>query len=319
MLIDTIFSCEDFAMLEREYKAGKFPKALLLSCKDKMYLEEFAKAVSILVLDGKGNTSGQNASKVLVNSHPDVKIYPTKDKLLVADSEEIVDESFIKPIFADKKLFIIRDIDNSMESAQNKLLKVVEEPSKNVYMIITCTNPELVLPTIRSRCNKVELKRLPYEICRQLLSSNNSSVKELAIALSDGQIGKASELVKIRNLEEIANASVGVITKLKTSKQVLAHAKKLLGFKERLQLELEIIAQAVEDLIKIKAGKGAAIKLAAYRDELESVADEYSVRALCEISLLLDKVAKERTLNVNVSLILENLLLNILEVKYLCK
>ena len=72
-------------------------------------------------------------------------------------------------------------------------------------------------------------------------------------------------------------------------------------------------------MIKIKAGKIDTIKLKMFEQELKFSASEYTIRALCEIAFRLDEVVKERTYNVNQVLFLENFLLNILEVKYLCK
>ena len=57
----------------------------------------------------------------------------------------------------------------------------------------------------------------------------------------------------------------------------------------------------------------------AYLNELDEVASEYSVRALIEIARKVDMAIKEKTYNVSINLILENLLLGILEVKYLCR
>ena len=316
MIIEAIAKTDSFKMLAKESANGTFPKALLLIGKDKFFLHEFAKAVSMLILDGKVDAQSENAQKIMAGAHPDVKSYPLKDKLLVADSEEIVEESFIKPIFADRKVFIIHDIDNSMESAQNKLLKVVEEPSKNVYMIITCTAPDMVLPTIRSRCNKVEVGRLVDEEVRKLLPRADEELAELVLAVAEGQVGKAQAYAKMRNFEELCKDCLEVFTKMKASKDVLAHAKKLLSYKDQTSLILQVLALVVEDLLKIKSHIEPRLP---YKEQLSAVTGDYTVRALCEITALLDKVAKEKQYNVNMTLAIENLLLNILEVKYLCK
>ena len=316
MLIDSIVGSESFNILKKENEKGSFPKALLLKGKDKLFLREFAKAVAILILDGSVDLTTENAQKVLAGAHPDVKSYPLKDKLLVSDSEEIVDESFVKPIFADKKVFLIHDIDNSMDSAQNKLLKVVEEPSKNVYMILTCTSPDMVLPTIRSRCNKLEVGRLTDEEVQKLLPRLDDETLSLVLAVAEGQVGKAESYAKMRNFVALCNDCLNVFTKMKSSKDVLAHAKKLLSYKEQTMLVMQVCALIVEDLIKIKSHTKPKLP---FKEELVSVSGDYTIRALCEIATLLDKVAKEKQYNVNMTLAVENLLLNILEVKYLCK
>lgn len=311
-LFELIKSTKDFAMLEKEAASGNLSQAILLQSQDTFYASEFAKILAMLILDESACGNCENCQKVLASSHPDVKKYPLKDKLLVSDSEEIVSESFVKPIFADKKIFIIENIDSSTDSAQNKLLKTLEEPSKNVYLILTCKSIDMVLPTIRSRCNKIGLS---------LLDKNNISGfvnDSLALSLCEGMIGKAVELSKKDNLEEIFENALSVVCKMKNSKEVLFYANKILDKKGDAKLALEIIALALEDLMKIKSGQKNLVRLN-NSSELEEVASEYSVRALCEISFLLDKLLKEKAYNTNFTLAVENFLLNILEVKYLCR
>lgn len=314
MLIDYILQEENFLTLKRERQKGTFPKSLLLCGKDKLYLYEFARACALLLVDDKLDLKSEAAQKTMLGANPDVKIYPQKDKLLVSDSEEIVDESFIKPIFSQNKIFIVREIENSMDSAQNKLLKVVEEPSNNVYLILTTTNLELVLPTIRSRCNKLELGKLSDTVIEKELAFKGEP--STILALADGSLGRAQELAKMKNLEALCQDAVGVFAEMKSSKQVLSQAKSLLSSKN-VSLILEIFSQIVEDLINIKCKR--EVRLFAYKSQLSAAQGEYTLRALCEISNLINKANKELMYNVNSTITLENLLLNILEVKYLCK
>lgn len=318
-LLDIVFENKDFLRLKEEANKDKLAKAVLLISKDSDYLSSFADALSMLIFDGQACKECENCKKVISNSHPDLKKYPIKDKLLVADSEDIVNESFIKPIFANKKVFIINNIDNSMESAQNKLLKVLEEPTKNVYMICTCSNIDKVLPTIRSRCNKIELGKVDASAFYNLVSKESSSKAQLAFAVSDGMIGNALRFIKQKNFEDICLTALAVICDMKKSSQVLEYSKKILAFKDDVVMLIEVISILIEDLLKIKSGQKNIVKMQAYLNELDEVASEYSVRALIEIARKIDMAIKEKTYNVSINLILENLLLGILEVKYLCR
>lgn len=317
MLENIVKASENFKELAKEYSNNKLSSSILLISKDTFFAQQFARVLSMLVFDGKACLDCENCKKVMADAHPDLKIYPSKDKLVVAESEEIVMESFIKPIFASKKVFIIRSIDEALDSAQNKLLKVLEEPQKNVQFILTCSNQEKVLPTIRSRCTKIDLKKLDDQTILSVLSGGEQA--RLALELADGQIGRAITLEKKKNLKSLADDSVAIITKMKNSKQVLSFSKKLQDYKEDFNLILEIIAFCISDMLKIKAGQADKVKLKSYCKDLQSVKDEYTIRALCEIASLLDSAIKEKTYNVNLALALENFLLNILEVKYLCK
>lgn len=314
MLKDEIIKTSDFLALRKECESDKLSKSMLFISKDNLYSFEFCKAVACLIFDGKFDGTTENNQKVYADAHPDLKIFPLKDKIIVADAQEIVSESFIKPIFAEKKIFIIKNIDEAMEVAQNKLLKILEEPPHNVYFLLTCSNIDKVLPTIRSRCIKTELKRLDDDTIKKLIHGFGD--EELAISVCDGMIGKALDLCKRKDFTSLCKDAVSVLTKMKSSKEVLVYSKKLQAYKD--DLIFEILSVAISDLLKIKAGK-KDIRLSSFEYELEFVASEYTVRALCEIAFLIDGVVKEKFYNVNATLTLENFLLNILEVKYLCK
>lgn len=315
-LDDIILTSQDFLSLKEEIERGSISKSILLFSKDNVYASNFAKMLAVLLLNDGKLQENENYLKVNVNSHPDVKIYPTKEKLLVADSQDIVMEAYIKPIFADKKVFIIKNIDLSMESAQNKLLKILEEPPQNVYFILTCASASLVLPTIKSRCNKIELSKPSISQIKEMFSSSENL--NLVSALSDGLIGKAEMLSNKRNLKELFEAVLSIITNMKTSKQVLFFSSKINAFKENFNLIIEILSLIIEDLLLLKAGK-QNIRFKDYKSALMQVEGDYTVKAICEIQNLLNKAVKEVYYNANTTVVLENLMLNILEVKYICR
>ena len=316
-LEDVIAESKDFNLLCDEIKLSKAPKSLLLICRDGDYAFNFAKLLSISFVNDGVFEKNDHFKKLQAGTHPDVKIYPTKEKLLVSDSEEITFESFVKPISADKKIFIIRNIDNSMEAAQNKLLKILEEPPKGVIFILTCQNSNLVLPTIRSRCYKKELGKLPTNKIEELLLNKNQSLTISAI--SDGYVAKAINLDNTQNFEQIFNLSLSILTKMDNSKQILNYSKQVSAYKEHINLIIEILLLILEDLLILKTGEKNLIHLTQYSSFLEDKCESYTIKSICEIQKLLDNASKTLNFNTNFSIVIENLLLDILEVKYLCR
>ena len=76
---------------------------------------------------------------------------------------------------------------------------------------------------------------------------------------------------------------------------------------------------ALEDMLAIKAGKTNLVKLKNYEAQLKDKLENYTARAICEIQKLLDEASRHIAYNTNITLVIENLLLDILEVKYICK
>ncbi len=310
---EIIESADEFQRLKNEVQRGEVSKTILLLSKDEEYSFAFARHLAQLIFDGKIDKTSDNYLKVESFSHPDLKIYPSRDKLFVGDSEEIVYESSVKPIFADKKIFIIKNIESSMESAQNKLLKTLEEPQENVYFILTCSNIDALLPTVRSRCDKRVLNKVSDSIIKQYYAKS-----DLLIELCEGNIGRAEKLSQMQNLDEIFQNTLNVIVKLKSSKDVLYYAKPLTEEYGNVDLIISILSMLIEDLLFIKI-EGKCKHFKGAESQLQAVSGEYSIKALIEITKKIGQALKELSYNCNNVVVIENLLLNLLEEKYLCK
>lgn len=259
------------------------------------------------------NESSAEYIRVKNGADIDIKVYPkNKEKLLVSDSNEIVSEVYIKPAVHEKKVFIIKNIDVSTEQAQNKLLKVLEEPPKNVYFLLSCTDDN-ILPTIKSRCQTVTLEKLGEEDFKALCKN------PLAGMISEGYVGLYEQYAKMPNLDEVVDTAVKLVTELKNSAQVLKFSSKLSAFKDEIRLIFKIYTLCLEDLIKIKTEKEDLCVLKTYIEALRSVESEFSINAICEINSLISDFMHRRESNVNEQVAVDNLLLKILEVKYICK
>ena len=244
----------------------------------------------------------------------DVKVFPKNgQKLLVSDANEIVSECFVKPVNLPKKIFIINNIDVSTDEAQNKLLKVLEEPPKGVYFLISAKSEERVLPTIKSRCDKIKINPLSKEEIEKVC------LDELACVLGGGYIGQTLALARNESLAQVAKFAVSLLTELKSSKQVIKFSKTFLDLQGFVDIILKVLCMGIEDIIKLKCESEDLVSLEMYKKDLKEVEPEFSVEALCEISKLISKFIEKKEFNTNLTVAVDNLLLKMLEVKYLCK
>ena len=291
--------------------------SLLFYCEDDK-TSEVTLILTALMLNYKTyalmNENSAEYKRVLNGADLDIKIYPkNKEKLLVSDSNEIVDEVFIKPTNKENKVFIIENIDLSTTEAQNKLLKVLEEPPKNVYFLISAKQADRVLPTIKSRCDKITIEKLPLSEIEKVCKN------PLACMLCEGYVGKADELSKNSNLNEIVDFAVSLVCDLKNSAQVLRFSKHFQELKGDIDLILKIYSFCLEDMLKIKTEIKDYCLMKMFLPKIESVESEFSVQAICEILNLITFFRKKLEFNANLSVAIDNLLLKILEVKYICK
>ncbi len=306
-----------FKKLEEKKQSGMFLSATMFFCEDEK-TSELLLILTALMLNYKVyqlfDENSAEFQRVLKDADLDIKVYPkNKEKLLVSDANEIVEETFVKPVNLDNKIFIINNIDQSTEQAQNKLLKVLEEPPKNVYFLISCSAEDKVLPTIKSRCDKITVEKLDASELEKVCHN------PLAVALAEGYVGKALYLASKKNLSEIVDFAISLISEMKNSGQVLRFSKSFLDFSDEIELILRAYATGLEDIIKIKTEKENLCLLKEYLPVLKSVENEFSVMAICEIEKLIERFMEKMRFNANLSVTIDNFLLNVLEVKYLCK
>lgn len=318
MSITEIIKNQDFFKnIIEKHEKGLLLNALLFFCED----QETSKATLVLTalmleynVFELFNENSAEYQRILSGVDLDIKVYPKNgEKLLVADSNEIVSEAYIKPVNLKNKIFIINNFDVSTDEAQNKLLKVLEEPPKNVFFLISAKSEERVLATIKSRCEKIKI----YPMDLQELQ--NVSQNRLAVILGGGFIGKTLMLEKNENLNAYADFIVSVFTKLKSSKEVIKYSKQFLEYKNNLKLLLQIFTLCIEDILKIKCESENLCSLNPYIVDLKDVEPEFSVEALCEISKLVCTLQEKIEFNANLNIVIDNFLLKMLEVKFLCK
>jgi DNA polymerase-3 subunit delta' len=104
-----------------------------------------------------------------------------------------------RPAMGLRKVFLIGDAENlvpqeASTEAANALLKVLEEPPTDTVFIVTASDPDELLPTIRSRLMPVRIQPLPVELVESVLvtaTGADPDAARLAARLSEGSIGRA--------------------------------------------------------------------------------------------------------------------------------
>lgn len=164
-----------------------------------------------------------------------------------------------KPVSSKRKVYIINDSDKMTKEAQNSLLKTLEEPPEHVTFILICKLKSNVLPTIISRCTKIEFQKLTNEELQKYFNSKGEKLSEQIINLSDGSISKAIKrmskqevYLKLEHLVE----NINNIDKLEMLKQVFIYNEKddiqdLLDVLNTLLFKMVIINNNYLNCIKI--------------------------------------------------------------------
>ncbi|MBQ8585712.1 MAG: hypothetical protein IJ452_05450 [Butyricicoccus sp.] len=158
--------------------AQRFPQTVLLCDPSGISNEPLAEALaSALLCTGTNPPCGGCAAciKLRADSHPDLIVIDEGDSEIKVDTaRQIRDEAYIRPNEGGRKVFLIRHADRMNPIAQNALLKVLEEPPRDVFFVLTAMQPGVILQTIRSRCSIYHLEpptdELPDDAVLDLLA-----------------------------------------------------------------------------------------------------------------------------------------------------
>jgi len=126
----------------------------------------------------------------------------------VENIREIIERARFAPTQARWKVYVIDECHMLSTAASNALLKTIEEPPARVVFILATTNPERVLNTIKSRCQKFDFRRIsPSDIFQHLSEiAEKESIKYDIQALkmiakrSNGGMRDAQSLLEQLNL-----------------------------------------------------------------------------------------------------------------------
>lgn len=105
--------------------------------------------------------------------------------------------------FGDKKKIFIIETDFITEEAQNALLKIFEEPTKDTHFFVSISQ-DIILPTLRSRMQIINIKDLSQKSTKTLPTSildRMKKVKSIVDDISDENQTKQSAIDFINNIE----------------------------------------------------------------------------------------------------------------------
>jgi DNA polymerase-3 subunit delta' len=154
-----------------------------------------------LALNCQANDSARPCSQCrscqLINAgkHPDVQlIEPDGARVKIDQVRALQHDLSLRPVEGRYRVAIFDQFEVATVEAQNALLKTLEEPPGYVVLIVLAADPELLLPTIVSRCQQVPLRPLTIAQVREALIKKwavEADHADLLAHLSGGRLGWA--------------------------------------------------------------------------------------------------------------------------------
>ena len=165
---------------------SNLPHGIIISGPDGIGKKILANAISSRLLINK-TTNIENSDLVNSNSHPDY-FYLNNEKVLLHNitfrknkwddekGQRNVNDFLSKtPSISINKVAVIVNAQTMNDESQNALLKSLEEPSPNSYIIMITNRPKCLLNTIYSRCQVINIPSLQIDELNEWLINNGVS------------------------------------------------------------------------------------------------------------------------------------------------
>ena len=149
------------------------------------------------------------AKLLSAGSHPDFRWVERPERpagglarnISVDQIRSLQDLLSVTPSMSPWRAIVIDSVDDLEASAANALLKMLEEPPANTIFFLVSHAPGRLLPTIRSRCRRLDFVRLDDDIMtsslRRLLPEENSEEIARLVDFAQGSIGRAIDIAAL--------------------------------------------------------------------------------------------------------------------------
>ncbi len=306
--------------VKSDKEKGKLSHAYLIVIPDEENLREYLKVFAKLLLCENYEPCGKCRACTLIDGeiHSDVLFFPEKEgAVLSSDVNKLIEESYFKPIEGDKKVFVLSSAHTMNAQAQNKLLKTLEEPPKNVHIILGATSEFPLLQTVKSRVKKLEIAFFSNAKLISALKEECPDQARLkkAVACGDGTVGKAKALYGDESLTKTSLLVLEMLENMKTSREVLKYSVKISSQKGDLSEFLSMLELYFRDMLVYYNGKS---ELVLNEEILSSSALTVGYNASSCVYALskIEEARVRKKFNANATMLLEWLLFQILEGKH---
>ena len=259
-------------LLARALSLGRLPPALLLSGPEGVGKRTLAIEAARGLLCDKGPGEPCNACRTCDRTargiHPDLIViepetatgFLARETIKIEAIRDAVREILGLPFEARARVVLINDAHAMTEQAMNALLKSLEEPPATSHLILVTASPRALLPTIRSRCQALQLGPLPSSLLEAHLQERlglPAVEARLRATLSGGSLGAAMAF-EADGYRALRDDILAMLEKADGASAVhrLAWADRLADA-EDVMLALTALRSLLRDLAAARAGAAA--------------------------------------------------------------
>ncbi|MDD3219813.1 MAG: DNA polymerase III subunit delta' [Lachnospiraceae bacterium] len=263
-----------------------------------------------------------SCKKVLTKNHPDVIfVRHEKPNSIGIDEirDQVVNDIAIKPYTGPYKIYIISDAQKLTVQAQNALLKTIEEPPEYAVVMLLTDNADSMLPTILSRCVRLQLKALSDDLVKNYLMERlhiPDYQADVSASFAKGNIGKARQIASSEDFEYMTQQSMKLLKNAGNMElyELVEMVKAMSNEKQNINEYLDLFIMWYRDVLMFKATR--EVDNLVFKKEINYIKEDARKRSYEGLELIIDAIEKSKNrlkANVNLELTMELLFLTIRE------
>lgn len=297
-------------------KNNKFPQAILLNGHKDTPLLEIAKYVAKTITCESNEPCDEclNCLRIENESYTDLIIVDGSEQSIKKKQIEEIQERFSMSALEENgcKIYIINKIENATTEAVNSLLKFLEEPTNDIYAIITTANINNVLSTIISRCMNIRLKKTSkHQLVVEATKKNIPLEDSLILSSFQGSLDSIIETYENTSYLSIKDVLIEFLELMREKEDLLYFTQleisDIVKDKNEFLMFLELLESAFLDIMNYKNNNDITYKdheelIEDLSNKLENIPDKLN-------TIMLFKGCA--ALNANIKLLLDSLTIKI--------
>ena len=258
--------------------------------------------------------------RIMTGNHPNVTVLrPDGQTIKKEQMDELISEMAKKGYEQGRKIYIVSRADRMNASSANTLLKYLEEPDGDVTAILLTDSYQSILPTIRSRCQRISFLPPSREMMiSELVDKGITASMAATVTTVTADIDEAFQLAQD---DEFAQMRKTVLKLIEASDRNIHEAllfiqsewSRVIKEKDETDRGLDLLLYAYRDIVAFKAGLQS---LPAYPDQKEffdGLAMKMTYNRLSAVMEAILQAKRHLHSNMNRTLLMEQLMLNMQE------
>jgi len=222
--------------------------------------------------------------------HPDIQELSVENQAIkIEQIRDLKEAAYLRPMSARRRVFILSEAEKLSEAGANSILKVLEEPPLFSYLLLIAPSPDVLLPTIVSRCRVLTFLPITREeVERRLREEGQPDEKARVLSfVAGGNLEKAAEF-DWDEVQELRERTWGLVRTM-AGEPVAAAALEGLesrggdSVRDELREKVEIFVSFCRDLLLLhEAGNASLLFNPDYEERLREAAAGFDRRRILE-------------------------------------